>query len=383
MNYSSALEKLFNGKETKFGLKNILEALHSLSNPEKSFRSIHIAGTNGKGSVSTKIAKTLQLAGYRVGLFTSPHISTYRERIQVNGVYISEEEVFEFLKRQLNLTFFETTTALAFHHFASKCVDYAVIETGLGGRLDATNCIVPELSIITSIALDHTEILGSTLEAIAIEKAGIIKESVPLILGPRVDPHPIKSIAASKQSPFLQVFGDFTTYDEENNAIAKLALKHLQIENDLIEEGCKVRPPCRIEAIKSPLYDFPIILDVAHNPDGLKALFRSLKFKNPSIIVGLSSSKDVKECLKVLVGNASHLYLVKANHPRGASTDVLKEHLEALSFTNYTCCSTIANALKKSQGPLVICGTFFIMDEARVALGLSYPRDPTNFNERN
>lgn len=383
MKYSALLEKLFTEKGLKLGLNNILEALRTLNNPEMKFRSIHVAGTNGKGSVSTKIATTLQLAGYKVGLFTSPHISTYRERIQINGVYITEEEVVEFLQRNLKLTFFETTTALAFYHFAMKKVDYAVIETGIGGRLDATNCIIPELSIITSIALDHTEILGSTLEAIAIEKAGIIKAKVPVLLGPKVDLLLILPIATQKNSPIMQAKGTFNTFDEENSAIAKVALNYLQIDKDLIEKGCKARPPCRIETVISPLYHSPVILDVAHNPDGIRALFQSLDFIKPNVIVGLSASKDILECLKVLTQNASYLYLVKANHPRAAPPEVLKEHLKVLNFPNYKCCASIADALSLSQGPVVICGTFFIMDEAREALGLSYPRDPLNFNERN
>lgn len=126
-----------------------------------------------------------------------------------------------------------------------------------------------------------------------------------------------------------------------------------------------------------------MILDVAHNPDGIRALFQSLDFENPNVIVGLSASKDIRECLKVLTQNTSYLYLVRANHSRASPPEVLKEHLKALNFPYYKCCASIADALSLSQGPLVICGTFFIMDEAREALGLSYPRDPLNFNERN
>lgn len=382
MHYKEVLSHLFNINQEKkmdLGLRRMQEALNKLGNPEKKFRTIHIAGTNGKGSVSTKIAAGLK----NVGLFTSPHISTFRERIQIDGALIEEEAVLthfqQILKSNLNLTFFETTTLLAFLHFADKKVDYAVIETGIGGRLDATNCILPEISVITSIAKDHTEILGATKEAIAFEKGGIIKENIPIIVGPDVPTNIIKSIAKQKKSPFIQVLGHFNTFDEENSAIAKQVLEHLKIPSQTILQAILKRPPCRIEQVQETPY--PIILDVAHNPQGLEALFKSLAYLYPkchfSAVIGLSSSKDIEGCLTVLQKYAAHLYLVKAPH-RGVPISHLAD---LLNPPHYTCCSSIQEAINQNKGPLVIAGTFFIMDEARKALGQNHPCDPVQLNE--
>lgn len=375
MNYKSALAYLFSiNTEMKLGTDTVGQLLASLGHPEKTFRSIHIAGTNGKGSVSTKIAKALQLAGYKTGLYTSPHISCFRERIQINGELISETQLVEHLQKILALnirsTFFETTTLLASLHFAHEKVDYAVIETGIGGRKDATNTIIPELSIITSIGMDHTEILGDTLEKITYEKAGIIKDGVPVFIGPRV---------SFIVPPFTQIEGSFPTYDEENSAIASAALTHLGIDSRCIQEGCLARPPCRIEEVKNT----PIILDVAHNPDGMTALFKSLEHLYPNqkfaSIVGLSASKDIDGCLKILTKNVSHIFLVQAKH-RGTPTQLLAAKLDAMGYRNYSF-QTMQEVLKNNKGPLLICGTFFIMNEARKLLGLEFPEDPAELNE--
>ena len=173
----------------KADIGNIVEASKQLEYPHKKFKSIHIAGTNGKGSVSHMLASILQEAGYKVGLYTSPHLKDFRERIKINGKKISESEVIRFVKenknpfQKINLSFFEFTVILAFNYFANQKVDIAIIETGLGGRLDSTNIIKPEVSVITNIGLDHTELLGSTIQEIAKEKAGIIKNEVPVIIG--------------------------------------------------------------------------------------------------------------------------------------------------------------------------------------------------------
>ena len=184
----------------KLGLKNMETLNAMLGTPTQHFKCIHVAGTNGKGSVVYKIAKSLEKEGLRVGLYTSPHISSFRERIQINGQLIDESSVVAGLSRifeeidksKIPATFFEITTALALKYFADQKVDYVVLETGLGGRLDATNIVTPVLSIITSISLEHTEYLGSTLEAIAKEKGGIIKPYVPIFIGPRV-PQPLRT----------------------------------------------------------------------------------------------------------------------------------------------------------------------------------------------
>lgn len=360
----------------------MLNVLELLGHPEKNYRTIHIAGTNGKGSVSTKIASALQAAGYKTGLFTSPHISSFRERIQINGELITEQNVVEHLKQiqalSYNLTFFETVTLMAFLHFSEQQVDYAVIETGIGGRKDATNCILPAASVITSIGFDHMEILGSTIEAITYEKAGIIKEGTPLVIGPTVP----KTVISAIKSDFIAVQGPFSTFDEENSAIAKAALAVLEIPQGAIMEGCNKRPPCRIQEVIKDTH--PIILDVAHNPEGLKALFRSLDHRHPgktfAAIVGLSSSKDIKGCLEVLIQYASHLYLVQAEH-RGCPVKILTQELKSLNFDKFTTCHSIKEIIQTHDGPLVICGTFFIMRQAQEALGILAAQDPVELNE--
>lgn len=386
MNYNEALDYLFSiQKGMKLGTVAISELLKALGNPEKTFRSIHIAGTNGKGSVSTKIAKALSLAGYKTGLYTSPHISSFRERIQIDGELISENQVIELLQEILNIstlpTFFETTTLLAFLHFAKEKVDYAVVETGIGGRKDATNTILPELSIITSIGLDHTEILGDTLEKIVYEKAGIIKEDTPIFIGPTVPYKEIKAVSDQKNASLIQIRDSFSTYDEENSAIAKAALEYLGIGDTFIQEGCLARPSCRLEKVS----EHPIILDVAHNPDGLKALFKSLEHLYPNqkfaCIIGLSDSKDIDGCLDILTRNVSHLYIIQANH-RGIPAGILSKKLDAMTFPHYTTSLSMKEVLERTTGPLLIAGTFFIMNEARALLGLEFPQDPKELNEK-
>lgn len=387
MNYNAALKFLFSiNNGMKLGTSTIDGLLKALGHPEKTFRSIHIAGTNGKGSVSTKIATALRHAGYKTGLYTSPHISCFRERIQINGELISEEQVTEYLEKILKLniqpTFFETTTLLAYLHFSKEKVDYAVIETGIGGRKDATNTIIPELSIITSIGMDHTEILGDTLEKIAFEKAGIIKEGIPVFIGPSVPKKEIEPVAIQNRASLTQVTGSFPTFDEENSAIAKAALNHLGIEKRFIQTGCLARPPCRIQEMAREPH--PIVLDVAHNPNGLTALFKSLNHLYPdqkfACIVGLSDSKDIEGCLEILTQNVSYLYLVQAMH-RGTPTEILARKLDGFGYSHYTTSLSIQEALEANKGPLLVCGTFFIMDEVRELLGLQFPQDPEELNE--
>lgn len=386
MNYDAALDYLFSiNNGMKLATFTIFELLKTLGHPEKTFRSIHIAGTNGKGSVSTKIAKTLSLAGFKTGLFTSPHISSFRERIQINGELISEDQVVEYLQELMTLptqpTFFEITTLLAFLHFAKEKVDYAVIETGIGGRKDATNTITPELSIITSIGFDHMEILGDSLEKIAFEKAGIIKEGTPVIIGPNVPKKEIEPVATQKNAPLTQVSGLFSTFDEENSAIAKAALEHIGIDKNFIQQGCLARPPCRLEKVT----DHPIILDVAHNPDGLRALFKSLDNLYPNqkfaCVAGFSDSKDIDGCIEILTQNVSHIYLVQAKH-RGTPKAILANKLDTLNYTQFTLSLSIQEVIEKNTGPLLVCGTFFIMNEVRKLLGLEFPQDPEELNER-
>lgn len=407
MPYSDLIQKLFNINlfgGTKLGLQNVKRLQQLLQFPDRAFKTIHVAGTNGKGSVCTKIAHAFERAGYSVGLYTSPHISSFRERIRINGTMIPKEAVESLLTFLFDLiesenipaTFFEITTFLAFLYFAQEKVDIAVLETGLGGRLDATNIVHPCLSIITSISLDHMEILGSTPEAIALEKGGIIKEKVPVIIGPHVPRTPIQTIAFQKESPCIQVEYQTSLFEEENQQIARAALSYLAssfyLPQDAIQKGLEAKQPCRFEIIPGPL---PLILDVAHNPDGLQHLFQMLAhaYSHSSIRVlfGLSKSKDIKLCLKIIATYAHSFHLVEATNGRGAPTHELYQHLceMAIDPSRILIHDSIllgVNQAKeealKNQEILLICGSFFIMNQARQALGIREPYDEIDLNER-
>lgn len=386
MSYNETLLKLYELGQMgiKLGLENMLKMSALFSNPEKNYPTIHVAGSNGKGSVSTKIAHALQLNGKKVGLYTSPHISSFRERIQINGELITEERTANLLEVLLQetgsipATFFELTTLLAFLYFSEEKVDVAVIETGLGGRLDATNIIEPKISIITSISFDHVEILGSSLEAIAIEKRGIVKPLIPVVIGPRVS----FDIIAEQGSPTIQVTGSFDTFDDENTAIAKEALKLLNVP----PLGLEIRPPCRMEEIS--VMDCPVMLDVAHNPDGLRFLFQSLKKKWNfpfQVVCGLSASKDLSACAQILAKEASSIHLVQANHERAASTSNIAHYLSEWNFKDYWEHSSVAeglNAVLEQSKPFLVCGSFFLMPEVRTALKIPCPIDSLPLNEK-
>lgn len=378
--YQETLQILYSlGKKgIKMGLSNMHNLSSHFGNPHQKFPSIHVAGTNGKGSVTTKIAKSYEMAGKKVGLYTSPHISTFRERIQVNGKLISEDQVIHLLKEILDhtphipATFFEITTLLAFLFFAREKVDVAVLETGLGGRLDATNIVTPLLSVITSISLDHTDILGSTLESIAYEKGGIIKPQIPVVLGPRV---PFLNPTTSST---IRVKGTFPNYDEENQAIAKAALEYLKIP----PLGLKRRPPCRLEEIQG--YPVPIILDVAHNPDGLQNLFKAVKYRPLRVICGISKNKDLKSNLDIISSHSKFIHLTQGRSERAAASSDLAHFLQQQNYCDFSEHSSIQDALQcalKHSDPIVVCGTFFIMGEIRDMLGLKDPKDPLLVHE--
>jgi len=297
---------------------------------------------------------------------------------------ISEADVARLLqvlfKLDISPTFFELTTFLAFLYFAEQKVDYAVIETGLGGRQDATNVIKPTLAVITSISLDHTEILGHTEELIAYEKAGIIKSGVPLVLGPRAEQEIILQIARIQNSELLPVIGCFHSYDEENSEIAKTALEYLGIKETI--NALRVRPPCRRET----LLGGKVILDVAHNPDGLKQLFRTIDQK-VRIVFGLSKTKDISGCLAIIKRHGSYFHLVEAPNGRGIPVGELQKIMLQQGFDatkiiiNANISDTIAKAIANDEMVLV-CGTFFIMPEARKALGIVEPCDDFDMNEK-
>lgn len=398
LNYFSLIHKLYNINlhgGIKLGLSNCLRLDAALGYPSKKFKSIHVAGTNGKGSVVTKIAKGFELSGKKVGLYTSPHISCFRERIRINGEMILETSVEDILGRIFHLieieniraTFFEITTLLAFEYFAEQKVDIAVLETGLGGRLDATNITNPLLSIITSISMDHTEILGDTIEAITKEKAGIIKSGVPVIIGPNVSKDIVAEFATALGCSLTQVKGCFSDYNAENSAIAEKALKTFGIPETIIARAILQLPPCRMETIHKK--DKTVIMDVAHNPDGLLRLFATIQATYPQqklrVVFGLSKSKDISGCLAIIQKYGAYLHIVTASNGRGLEAETLKLGCSQ-SHSPVVTHPTIAEAIEIAlQGDelIVVCGTFFIMSEVRKALNFNEICDPVDLNEKN
>lgn len=381
MNYAQCIERLFQASASikmhdDLSLMRALDQL--LGHPSQSFPTIHVAGSNGKGSVSLKIARALQAVGYRVGLYTSPHLYTFRERIQCNGVSIEEEAVVDYLapiflaeeELQVRASFFELTTLLAFSYFRDS-VDIAVIETGLGGRLDATNLIHPVCTVITSISREHTSILGEELEQIAAEKAGIIKPRVPLILGPKARFASIEARARALEAPLLfsDKVGSF--YDEENSAIAECVLRQLDVPEEAMRQGCAMRPPCRFEVQDD------VVFDVAHNPDAFEHLVRALQRFFPQrklrFVVGFSSDKDYKQCLERIFPIAEHIHLVQADSLRAAPPEVLARCIKETPYTLHASVQEgvghARTAALASGALLVIAGSFYIMAAAKKALG--------------
>jgi len=309
---------------TSLGMRFGLERMEELA-PEQTFAAVHIAGTNGKGSVATKIAAVLQENGYKTGLYTSPHLETFHERIRIDGQMISEEEVERLLpplmKRCEEATFFELTTALAFHYFAEQQVDIAVVEAGLGGRLDATNVIMPILAVITSIGLDHTELLGPTREDIAREKGGIAKPGVPLVLGPT-------ALGLGLEAD-IAVEGPFADFLEENRAIAKAALEAMPgFAIETMEELDQL-PMGRFQEVAPG-----VIYDVAHNPDGVRALLAAIERRYPGrpirMSIAISNDKDIGAFLDEIRGKIYALDLIESDHPRLTRVDQLREMAEGL-----------------------------------------------------
>ena len=356
MTYQETLEYLFDrlpmyqrlGEVAyKVDLQNIILASRHLGNPHAKFKSIHIAGTNGKGSTSHLLASILQEAGYKVGLYTSPHLKDFKERIKISGKMIKEAEIISFVERnkvffeKLELSFFEFTVALAFDHFAKQKVDIAVIEAGLGGRLDSTNIIYPELTIITNISLDHTNLLGNTIKDIAKEKAGIIKDNTPIIIGrkQKETTEIFREIAEKKQAALIYASNNKRyqinlkeNYQKENISIALTAITQLKIMNWTIsEKNIKTGIENTIKDTtfmgrwqtlsKHPL----IICDIGHNQDGIKKISQQiaeLHFNKLHFVFGVVKDKNIDTILLLLPKYAQY-YFCQANIDRAMDTEKL------------------------------------------------------------
>lgn len=328
-------------KAYKPGLGNIQKLCDFFGNPQKKLQTIHIGGTNGKGSTSNMIASILQESGYKVGLYNSPHLVDFTERIKINGINCDKKFVFDFIQKLKHLpsdilpSFFEFTTIMAFEYFHQQEVDFAIIEVGLGGRLDSTNIITPIISAITNIALDHQNILGNTLEEIAIEKAGIIKKNIPIISGDENEK--VKQIISQKAKDLNAPFFDATTlktdlktdlkgnYQRKNIRVAVTICQTLQnFEIFLSEENIKngLQNVLKNTNFLGRWYEFSqqplIICDTGHNQAGLEEVFQQLNeyplYKH--IVLGFVNDKKIDEVLKILPQN-SQFYFVKPSISRG------------------------------------------------------------------
>tara|TARA_Y100001970_G_scaffold46540_1_gene58643 strand:+ start:4664 stop:5854 length:1191 start_codon:yes stop_codon:yes gene_type:complete len=339
----------------KPGLDRIKKLLISLKNPEKNFKSIHIAGTNGKGSTAHLLSSIIQESGYKVGLFTSPHLIDFRERIKINGKLILKKEVKKFVIENMNFfikndnSFFEMTTAMAFDYFSKNKVDIAIIEVGLGGRLDSTNVLIPNLSIITNISLEHTEYLGETLEEIAKEKAGIIKKKVPVVIGERHKKtyKVFEKIALKMKSKI--VFASNYNYSYDNlieilyqkknlkTALTSLQfLSFLNIDKKHIKSGLKkYQNKTNFMGRWQVLNNSPkIVLDVCHNLDGFKNIIKQTKienFKKLIFVMGFVKGRDIKQIFSILPPEA-YYFISQPIIERAYPIENIRSKLQSFNF---------------------------------------------------
>lgn len=368
MNIQSSLDKLFSLHNfgVKLGLENIRNFLNHIGNPQEKLKTIHIAGSNGKGSTSSFIASILQENGFRVGLYTSPHFIQFNERILINGRMISDDYVADFIDNHSNyideheLTFFEVTTALAFEYFLFQKVDYAVIETGLGGRLDATNVLNPLACVITSISLEHTNILGDTIENIAYEKSEIIKNNAKVFIGSL--PESAEEVIERKckevksQLFFLGEYiieknNEVILYTEEldfeewevplrgrfqkyNAALASLVVaKTFEIDDpEIITSGLKnvVKNTGLQGRYEYAKINPSILVDSAHNPSGIKCFMEEFKteknnYKETILLFGAMRDKNIEEMMIEFKGIFNRVHITEINYERSASISQLRD----------------------------------------------------------
>ncbi len=401
----------------KTDLTNTIYLCEALGNPQKQFKSIHIAGTNGKGSTSHILAAILQTGGYKTGLHTSPHLVDFRERIKIDGKLCDEQFVIDFTQKVMPLidevspSFFEITVAMAFYYFALQQVDIAVIEVGLGGRLDSTNIIIPELSIITNIGFDHKNMLGNTLKEIAFEKAGIIKPNVPVIIGEYLpETKPIFEEKAEKENAPI-VFAQEKRYvadfkseahlitvevSEKHNDVhetyhldlpgiyqTKNLLTVLEAAHQLQELGFNTHTAIVKKALINVkkltglhgrwelIHTKPnIIVDVAHNEDGIKQLVEQLElcnYQHLHIIIGMAKDKEIDNVLALLPKLATY-YFTKAQIPRALDetslhTQAVRFNLEGYSYPTVQEALQAAKTNAHKDDLILVCGSVFLVGE--------------------
>ncbi len=405
----------------KEDLHNTIALCSAIGNPHQAFKTIHIAGTNGKGSTSHMLAAILQQAGYKTGLYTSPHLKDFRERIKINGEMVAEQFVVDFVERtktvsqRIEPSFFELTVAMAFEYFKSEQVDIAVIETGLGGRLDSTNIITPVLSVITNIGYDHMNILGDTLEKIAGEKAGIIKEGVPVVIGETVtETRPVfLAKAAAVNAPvflpseILQLENLQSTIDQlvctiSNKQDKSVATYELDLTG-LYQAQNLQTVLCACSVLASKGFNLPtagiqtalgsvkrltglhgrwevirkdptVVLDVAHNEDGMKQVLRQVNVflgkdagNKAHIIIGMVKDKEVEKVLSMLPQSA-HYYFTNAHIPRALPAKELQQRAAAFGLNGNVYAQvneaiSAATTVAASTDLVIVCGSVFLIGE--------------------
>lgn len=405
-------------KAYKADLKNTLALCNFLGNPQYKIKTIHVAGTNGKGSVSHMLASILQQTGYKTGLYTSPHLKDFRERIKINGEMMSESFLVDFVEKtktiseEIKPSFFELTFVMALDYFASENVEVAVIETGLGGRLDSTNVITPLLSVITNVSFDHMDILGYSLEKIAFEKAGIIKEKIPVVIGEtsletkavfekkaKEMNAPIffaednyRLVSSSYQPAFLELeienkknkanvhlLLDLNGIYQQKNIITVLAAtdilkEYFSLKKERTEEAlANVKRLTGLFGRWEKIQENPtVVLDVAHNEDGIKQLVRQLSkldFNRLHIIFGMVKDKEIKKVLCQLPKEATY-YFTKAHNPRALNEDELQLMATEFDLNGKTFVDVnkaLYAALKNAshQDLILVCGSVFLIGEVQ------------------
>jgi dihydrofolate synthase/folylpolyglutamate synthase len=379
----------------KPGLDNTIRLLEVLGNPHKGIKCIHVAGTNGKGSTSHLLASILQSAGYKTGLYTSPHLKDFRERIRVNGAMIEPDFVVDFVERylsqwqELQPSFFEITVAMCFEYFRQQALDVAVIETGLGGRLDSTNVILPDLSIVTNVSMDHMNLLGDTIELIALEKAGIIKTLIPVVIGPMI---PVASKimttrAAELNAPVTEANNELShlfiacplkgSYQQQNFCTVGTAVQILRSVGYAITDAHVAQGAERVIEQTGLLGRWQIlgqqpliIADVAHNEDGLQQVMHQLSqmpCRTLRVVLGMVADKDVNRVLKLLPQDAVY-YFCKADIPRGMPAEELKTKASEFELRGacYTSVMAAFDAVKRdasSDDIVFVGGSIFTVAE--------------------
>lgn len=417
MNYKDTLDYLYNSAPLfqqigagayKEGLENTWALDEHFGHPHRSFRSIHIAGTNGKGSCSHTLAAILQEAGYKVGLYTSPHLIDFRERIRVNGQPVPEAYVIRFVEEEraffepLHPSFFELTTAMAFRYFAEEKVDVAVVEVGLGGRLDCTNIIRPDLCIITNISLDHVQFLGDTLEKIAGEKAGIIKPGIPVVIGETTpETRPVFQKKAEEvgapihfaEEEVKEVHPDWEyelkgLYQEKNCRTLWAALPLLQeggyqiSESDIQAGFAHVVELTGLMGRWQKLQEHPtVICDTGHNVGGIQYIAEQLRrqvFRRLHIVIGMVNDKDVRGVLALLPREATY-YFTQASVKRALPAGQLAR-LAAEAGLQGTCYPDVPSAVRAAQKESLPEDFIFVGGSSFIVADLLANRDTLDFH---